>query len=132
MPFNKSFGSQCLYNTKRKMCPYLIQLSQNLEDLNIVADDTYYLEKRCPNINRIMDVAECEIACARLQIPLSGRPFKDGKPCFRGGNGVCNQNGAHGGRSNLVCKREGIHYKALDTFVYTKSYMIIYYLLQRY
>ena len=97
---------------------YLIQLSQNLEDLNIVADDTYYLEKRCPNINRIMDVAECEIACARLQIPLSGRPFKDGKPCFRGGNGVCNQNGAHGGRSNLVCKREGIHYKALDTFVY--------------
>ena len=114
MPLNKKFCSQCLYN---KCALYLIQLSQNLEDLNIVADDTYYLEKRCPNINRIMDVAECEIACARLQIPLSGRPFKDGKPCFRGGNGVCNQNGAHGGRSNLVCKREGIHYKALDTVV---------------
>ena len=108
MPLNKNFCNQCLNNC----APYLIQLSQNLEDLNIVADDTYYLEKRCPNINRIMDVAECEIACARLQIPLSGRPFKDGKPCFRGGNGVCNQNGAHGGRSNLVCKREGIHNKA--------------------
>ena len=117
MPLNKNFCSRCLYNCIDECAHYLIQLSQNLEDLNIVADDTYYLEKRCPNINRIMDVAECEIACARLQIPLSGRPFKDGKPCFRGGNGVCNQNGAHGGRSNLVCKREGIHYKALDTVV---------------
>ena len=56
------------------------------------------------------------LACGTLGIPLSGKTFIDGKPCFKGGNGVCNQNGAHGGRSNLVCKREGIHYKALDTF----------------
>ena len=116
MSLNKAFYSQCLYNINEGAL-YLIKLSQNLEDLNIVAVDTYYLEKRCPNINRILDPAECEIACDRLGIPLSGKPFKDGKPCFRGGNGVCNQNGAHGGRSNLVCKREGKNYKALDTFV---------------
>ena len=79
---------------------YWIKLFQNRLNLKIVAADTYYLEKRCPLINRIMDVEECEVACDRLGIPLSGKLFKDGKPCFRGGNGVCNQNGAHGGRSN--------------------------------
>ena len=89
---------------------YWIKSFQNRLNLKIVAADTYYLEKRCPLINRIMDVEECEVACDRLGIPLSGKLFKDGKPCFRGGNGVCNQNGAHGGRSNFVCKHEGKHF----------------------
>ena len=75
-----------------------------------------------------MDAEECEIACDRLGIPLSGKLFKDGKPCFRGGNGVCNQNGAHGGRSNLVCKHEGKHYitKRKHTYYFNgKCYIII-------
>ena len=56
-----------------------------------------------------MDVEECELACNTLGIPLSGSPFKASKPCFKGGNGVCNQNGGHGGRSNMVCKHAGRH-----------------------
>ena len=83
----------------------------------IIADDFYYLEKRCPTANRIRDVKECELACGTLGIPLSGKTFIDGKPCFRGGNGVCNQNGAHGGRSNMVCKHAGRHYRYIDISV---------------
>ena len=83
--------------------------------LLIIADDIYYLEKRCPTANRIMDVEECELACGTLGIPLSGKTFIDGKPCFKGGNGVCNQNGAHGSRSNMVCKHAGIYYRYMHT-----------------
>ena len=82
--------------------------------LLIFADDLYYLKKRCPNANRIMDVEECERACDTLGIPLSGKTFKDGKPCFRGGNGVCNQNGGHGGRSNMICKHTGRHCRRIS------------------
>ena len=103
---------------------YWIKLFQNRLNLKIVAADTYYLEKRCPLINRIMDVEECEVACDRLGIPLSGKLFKDGKPCFRGGNGVCNQNGAHGGRSNFVCKHEGKHF--ITKYEHAYCWLIVY------
>ena len=65
-----------------------------------------------------MDVEECELACGTLGIPLSGKPFKDGKPCFKGGNGVCNQNGGHGRRSNMVCKPAGRHSRYINIYTY--------------
>ena len=64
-----------------------------------------------------MYVKECELACDTLGIPLSGKIFKDGKPCFRGGNGVCNQNGGHGGRSNMICKHTGRHCRYIHTHI---------------
>ena len=96
---------------------YSIKYLQRLFLLLIIADDNYYVEKRCPIANRIMDVEECELACGMLGIPLSGKPFKDGKPCFKGGNGVCNQNGGHGGRSNMVCKPAGRHCRYINISV---------------
>ena len=83
----------------------------------LIADDMYYLEKRCPTANRIMDVEECELACNMLGIPLSGKTFKASKPCFKGGNGVCNQNGGHGGRSNMVCKSTGTHCRYTNIYI---------------
>ena len=88
----------------------------------LIADDMYYLEKRCPTANRIMDVEECELACNMLGIPLSGKTFKASKPCFKGGNGVCNQNGGHGGRSTMVCKHAGRHCRYICTYIYIYIY----------
>ena len=82
----------------------------------LIADDIYYLEKRCPTADRIMDVEECELACNMLGIPLSGKPFKASKPCFKGGNGVCNKNGGHGVRSTMVCKHAGRHCRYIYTY----------------
>ena len=55
-----------------------------------------------------MKVKECKSACNELEIPLSGKPFKNGKPCFRGGNGKCFQNGRHGKKAKLICTKKGI------------------------
>ena len=42
-----------------------------------------------------------------LKIPLSGKVFKEGRPCYKGGRNVCNQNGAYGRNSLMVCKHAG-------------------------
>ena len=55
-----------------------------------------------------MKVKECKSACNELEIPLSGKPFKNGKPCFRGGNGKCFQNGRRGKKAKLICTKKGI------------------------
>ena len=70
----------------------------------------YYLleagQRRCPKGYEVMDTTECEEACDQLQIPLSGKKFKPKKPCYKGGSGVCNQNGAFNRRASLICKQE--------------------------
>ena len=71
-------------------------------------DDRFYLReyisyKRCPAGSEITDVDECKEACKSLGISLANT-FKDGKPCFKGGNGVCKQSGSIGRLAYLVCK----------------------------
>ena len=69
----------------------------------------YLLEaglRRCPKGYEVMDTTECEEACDQLNIRPSGKKFKDGKPCYKGGSGVCNQNGAFNRRASLICKEE--------------------------
>ena len=71
-------------------------------------DGVYFLGKPCPPGSTITNKNECELACGQMYIPLSGQKFKDGRPCYKGGSGVCNQNGAFGRRSKMVCKGECI------------------------
>ena len=63
--------------------------------------------KRCPDGLEIESVTECKEACAYLNIPLSSNKFKEGKPCYKGGSHVCNQNGAFGRNAKLICKKPG-------------------------
>ena len=70
----------------------------------------YLLEagvRRCPTGFEVRRTAECEEACDQLDISASGRKFKNGKPCYKGGSGVCNQNGGFTRRSSLICKHNG-------------------------
>ena len=70
----------------------------------------YLLEsgvRRCPKGLEVRITAECEEACDQLNISTSGRKFKNDKPCYKGGSGVCNQNGGFTRRSSLICKQNG-------------------------
>ena len=71
-------------------------------------DPNYFLHKRCRGGSKILSVEECKSACNELEIPLSSKPFKNGKPCFRGGNGKCFQNGRRGKQAKLICTNKGI------------------------
>ena len=62
--------------------------------------------KRCPAGSEVMDQDECKEACISLGIRLSNT-FKNGKPCFKAGNGVCKQSGSIGSKALLVCKESG-------------------------
>ena len=62
--------------------------------------------KRCPAGSEVMDQDECKEACTSLGIRLSNT-FKNGKPCFKAGNGVCKQSGSIGSKALLVCKESG-------------------------
>ena len=62
--------------------------------------------KRCPAGSEVMDQDECKEACTSLGIRLSNT-FKNGKPCFKAGNGVCKQGGSIGSKALLVCKESG-------------------------
>ena len=68
---------------------------------------TYYLDKRCSGGSKITDTTKCMEACNKLGISLSGNPFRNGRPCYQGGRGVCNQNGKWGSKSTMVCVRSG-------------------------
>ena len=63
--------------------------------------------RRCPKGFGVFDTTECKEACEKLDIPLSGQPFKDGKPCYKGGRNVCNQNGRFTRKSSMICKEAG-------------------------
>ena len=71
-------------------------------------ESNYFVHKRCRGGSKIMKVKECKSACNELEIPLSSKPFKNGKPCFRGGNGKCFQNGRRGKKAKLICTKKGI------------------------
>ena len=62
--------------------------------------------KRCPAGSEVSDTNECKEACTNLGIRLA-RGFKNGKPCFRAGNGLCKQSGNVGSKASLVCKQSG-------------------------
>ena len=62
--------------------------------------------KRCPAGSEVMDQDECKEACTSLGIRLSNT-FKNGKRCFKAGNGVCKQGGSIGSKALLVCKESG-------------------------
>ena len=64
----------------------------------------YVLEKTCELGTAVLDVAECKQACNSLGITRLGS-FKDGRPCHKGGSGVCNQNVKKpGSRATRICK----------------------------
>ena len=73
-------------------------------------DDRFYLhekgKKQCPTDSAVLDTDECKEACTTLGIRLSNA-FKNGQPCFKGGNGVCKQSSKVGSRATLVCKTIG-------------------------
>ena len=67
-------------------------------------DKGYALEKTCKLGTAVLDVAECKEACNSLGITRLGT-FKDGRPCYKGGSGVCNQNVKKpGSRATRICK----------------------------
>ena len=62
-------------------------------------------EKSCTSGSIIISKSECRIACAQLQLKMvAGR---DGKSCYKAGNGKCRQDGRDGRKASLICKNEG-------------------------
>ena len=53
----------------------------------------------------IMNTKECKLACNDLGIPVFGK-FKDRRPCFQGGNGMCMQNSGYGPKSKMLCTKK--------------------------
>ena len=72
--------------------------------------------KRCPTGSEVTDTHECKAACTGLGIRLSNN-FKNGKPCFKAGNGVCKQIGSLGSKASLICKQ-------LGKVIYLESYAV--------
>ena len=73
----------------------------------------YYLEeqgtKSCPTGSEVTDTNNCKEACTSLGISLSNS-FKNDKPCFKAGNGLCKQAGNVGSKASVVCKLLGKSY----------------------
>ena len=55
--------------------------------------------------SKIRRTPECEIACAQLEMKVG--VLKDGRICYRAGNGYCRQDGRIGSKASLICKNEG-------------------------
>ena len=69
-----------------------------------IVDKDYLLEKQCQTGAPILNVAECKEACNSLGISRLG-VFKEGRPCYKGGSGVCNQNLKRpGNKATRICK----------------------------
>ena len=65
--------------------------------------------KQCIAGTAVLNVDECKKACVFLGISRLGS-FKEGRPCYKSGSGVCNQNIMKpGSRASRICK--GIKYK---------------------
>ena len=73
--------------------------------------------KRCPIGSEVTDTHECKAACTDLGIRLSNN-FKNGKPCFKAGNGVCKQGGSVGSKASVICKQ-------LGKVIYLELYLVI-------
>ena len=64
---------------------------------------------QCKTGTAVLTVDECKKACEYLGISNMGN-FKEGRPCYKGRTGVCNQNIMKpGSRASRICK--GIEYK---------------------
>ena len=63
-------------------------------------------KKQCLVGSKVLDTKECQEACAKLGIQLSNS-FKNGRPCFKAGNGKCRQSASIGAKASLVCKAIG-------------------------
>ena len=62
------------------------------------------MEKDCETGTTVLEVAECKKACGYLGISSLG-VFKEGRPCYKGGSGVCNQNVKKpSSRAMRICK----------------------------
>ena len=69
----------------------------------------YVLANQCKAGTAVLTVDECKTACVYLGISKMGA-FKEGRPCYKGGTGVCNQNVRKpGSGARRICK--GIKYK---------------------
>ena len=67
-------------------------------------DQDYRLEKQCEAGAVISNIAECKKACDTLGISRRG-VFKEGRPCYKGGSGVCNQDVKRpGNKATKICK----------------------------
>ena len=67
-------------------------------------DEDYLLAKQCQDGAAVLNVSECKKACSSLGISRLGS-FKDGRPCYKGGSGVCNQNVKRpGNKATRICK----------------------------
>ena len=71
---------------------------------------SFYLQgqgiKQCADGSEVRDTNECKEACRGLGIRLSNM-FKNGKTCFKAGNGACKQSGTIGAKASLICKPLG-------------------------
>ena len=71
---------------------------------------SFYLQeqgiKQCTDGSEVRDANECKEACKGLGIRLS-KTFKNGKTCFKAGNGACKQSGTIGVKASLICKPLG-------------------------
>ena len=66
--------------------------------------EVYVLEKQCEAGTAVLNVAECKKACGTLGISRLGA-FKEGRPCYKGGSGVCNQNVKRpGNKATRICR----------------------------
>ena len=79
-------------------------------EMALVLGDTFILReqgrKQCLIGSKVLDTNECKEACAKLGIQLSNS-FKNGRPCFKAGNGKCRQSASIGAKASLVCKTIG-------------------------
>ena len=66
-------------------------------------------EKSCSSGTTITNSTECIAACTELGVVLGkgvGLGLRDGKECYKAGNGKCRQNAHHGVRASLICRNE--------------------------
>ena len=67
-------------------------------------DEDYFLAKQCQAGAEVLNEEDCKQACASLRISRRG-VFKEGRPCYKSGNGVCNQNVKRpGNKATRICK----------------------------
>ena len=67
-------------------------------------------EKSCSSGTTITNSTECIAACTELGVVLGkgvGLGLRDGKECYKAGNGKCRQDAHHKARASLICKNEG-------------------------
>ena len=78
-----------------------------------------------------MNEEDCKQACASLRISRRG-VFKEGRPCYKSGNGVCNQNIKRpGNKATRICQGIQVQNRLVTSCVgkYKVSYSIKYLLL---